>query len=694
MIWEERAAAGETLAEWGKITTVTFAAGRFWAMSRALNFVATSADGVTWLKNQSASSLNVGRIAEGDGVLLGIDTSTSRLSSPDGEGWNFQTPRAVRSTDGGQTWNYAGSLNPLAVVSGGLIYQDGEWWAGGTALLSSPDGIREEFVRRVMISRDNGATWEFRAEDGSPWSGNAPLYDLEGFRGKVYVLGIEGTLVTSLGQQPFFESEWSDPSGLQLIDLQAGGDTRVGVGRYGLLTWSRDGTHWQTASQSTVTGDLGAAAWGNDHWIVAGNAGLARSSDGKQWQMLPGTQEFSAGAIAYGGGKFVAGGPGSRAVFSDDVGDSWNEIDPNVGTLRRVVFGRDRFVGLITPPGGRETVHVSSDGLAWAPANQTEAWAWQRVEYIEGLFYAVGSRRDDETGVIARSAEGLNWTVVGTTPDPVFAIAGRPGRMVAGTQNGWVWVSTFGAEWSSVGSPMLLPHGPPASFEAVGSQFVGVTYFGRVVVSFDGTVWEAEDFSGVGMIRELEQGNGQLLAVGNGGVIWESGTARFTNNSARSHVGQADSLLISGFVVNGSDRQRILLRAAGPALRELGVPGALNRPVLQLLSNAGTVLGYNAGWSNHETAGEVAVATGQVGAFTFPEGSNDSAMLFDLPAGAYTAAVSGMDGETGVALVEIYAISATGNRLVNISTRTEVGTGNDILVMGFVVSGEAPSGFW
>jgi hypothetical protein len=45
-----------------------------------------------------------------------------------------------------------------------------------------------------------------------------------------------------------------------------------------------------------------------------------------------------------------------------------------------------------------------------------------------------------------------------------------------------------------------------------------------------------------------------------------------------------------------------------------------------------------------------------VGAFGLAAGSTDSAMILTLPAGAYTAQVSGANNTTGIALVEIYEI--------------------------------------
>jgi hypothetical protein len=73
-------------------------------------------------------------------------------------------------------------------------------------------------------------------------------------------------------------------------------------------------------------------------------------------------------------------------------------------------------------------------------------------------------------------------------------------------------------------------------------------------------------------------------------------------------------------------------------------------------------------------------------------GSADAALLAKLSAGAYTAQVTTKTASTGVALLETYdtATVAGAARLVNVSARTKVGTGADILIAGFVIAGEAP----
>ena len=132
-------------------------------------------------------------------------------------------------------------------------------------------------------------------------------------------------------------------------------------------------------------------------------------------------------------------------------------------------------------------------------------------------------------------------------------------------------------------------------------------------------------------------------------------TARLVNASTRAFVGTGDSVLIPGFVISGTGSVKLLIRAAGPALAALGVSGALADPQITLYSGT-TVVGTNDNWSTATNAGEISTAATSVGAFAFASGSRDSALLVTLPAGSYTASVSGVGGTTGTALVEIYVV--------------------------------------
>ena len=71
-----------------------------------------------------------------------------------------------------------------------------------------------------------------------------------------------------------------------------------------------------------------------------------------------------------------------------------------------------------------------------------------------------------------------------------------------------------------------------------------------------------------------------------------------------------------------------------------------------------------------------------------PANDFESAILQVLPTGNYTVILSGKNGTTGVGLVEVYDISpGVFAELTNVSTRGFVGTGQDVMIGGFITSG-------
>jgi hypothetical protein len=81
------------------------------------------------------------------------------------------------------------------------------------------------------------------------------------------------------------------------------------------------------------------------------------------------------------------------------------------------------------------------------------------------------------------------------------------------------------------------------------------------------------------------------------------------------------------------------------------VSGSLASPVLTLFNSSNQPIASNSGWANSST---LSTAFAKVGAYPFPAGSSDSALIATLPPGTYTVQVTGANGSTGVALVEIY----------------------------------------
>lgn len=163
-------------------------------------------------------------------------------------------------------------------------------------------------------------------------------------------------------------------------------------------------------------------------------------------------------------------------------------------------------------------------------------------------------------------------------------------------------------------------------------------------------------------------------------------TGRLINISCRATVGTGQNILIPGLVIGGSGTEILLIRADGPALIPFGVSGVLAQPSLSVYSGS-TVVASNTVWGTNSNPSQIASIAAQVGAFPLASNSADCALIANLGPGAYTVQVSGVGSTTGVALAEVYEVSSTGTRLINLSTRAQVGTGGNILISGFVVGG-------
>jgi len=118
-------------------------------------------------------------------------------------------------------------------------------------------------------------------------------------------------------------------------------------------------------------------------------------------------------------------------------------------------------------------------------------------------------------------------------------------------------------------------------------------------------------------------------------------------------------VLIAGFVIDGPAPKRLLVRAAGPALGEFGVVAALLDPAIVLHEQVAGVwqeVLRNDDWWNQPGASAVGDAMRAAGAFPLAPGAKDAAFVVTLEPGAYTATVSGVRGDRGIAIVEVYEL--------------------------------------
>jgi hypothetical protein len=150
-----------------------------------------------------------------------------------------------------------------------------------------------------------------------------------------------------------------------------------------------------------------------------------------------------------------------------------------------------------------------------------------------------------------------------------------------------------------------------------------------------------------------------ILAGKNGGTgvglvevydLARGANSKLANISARGFVQTDDSVMIGGFIIGGGTgggTARVMVRALGPSLP---LSGALGDPTLELHDNDGALIASNDNWRTDQEA-EI-IATGIP-----PSNDLESAIVRTLTAGNYTAIVRGVNGTTGIALVEAYGLN-------------------------------------
>jgi uncharacterized protein GlcG (DUF336 family) len=160
---------------------------------------------------------------------------------------------------------------------------------------------------------------------------------------------------------------------------------------------------------------------------------------------------------------------------------------------------------------------------------------------------------------------------------------------------------------------------------------------------------------------------------------------KLANISTRVTAGAGDNQLIGGFIIQGTEPKKVIIRAIGPSLSQFGITSVLADPKLELHDQTGAVVATNDNWTESQQA-EIE-ATGIP-----PVNELESAIVRTLAPGAYTAIAGGKDGAAGTAVVEVYDLSPTSDStLANISTRGAVGGASDVMIGGFIIAGESGS---
>jgi WD40 repeat protein len=416
---------------------------------------------------------------------------------------------------------------------------------------------------------------------------------------------------------------------------------------------------------------------GSGTWTATGSLGAER--------------QFPTATLLPNGKVLVAGGFGSTGYLTsaelyDPASGTWSATG-SLGTARELHTATLLPNGKVLVAGGFDSSGLLASAELYDPARGT----WTTTG-------SLGITRYNHTATLL--------------PNGKVLVAGG-GQMIGELARAELYDPTLGT-WSATGglatareqhTATLLPDGKVLVAGGSGST-AGYLASAELYDPASGT-WSAT--GSLGTAREVHTAtllpNGNVLVAGGIGESLLLASAelylgpaiptKITNISSRASVGMAQNVTIAGFIVTGTDAKSVVVRGIGPTLgQKFNVQGALADPFLGLLDGNGNVLYENNNWKepwgNYPTQ-QAEIQNLGLACAGHPCGPPDpleSAILQTLPPGRYTAILSGSNGTTGVGLVEVYDVSTgVSAEFTNVSTRGFVGTGDNVLIAGFISDG-------
>jgi hypothetical protein len=311
-----------------------------------------------------------------------------------------------------------------------------------------------------------------------------------------------------------------------------GGGRFVAGSDEGAMAYSDDGANWTGVTYSaawdytdtsrgdtyTNTAHISAIAYGNNRFVAVGGYGkIAYSTDnGITWTAaadspFPATYAngdwalpYAIYAIAYGGGKWVAGGLEGKMAYSADNGATWTAVTDSAfgeSDINAIAYGNKRFVA-----GGVEgKMAYSDDGINWTAVADSTFGSddflppdINAIAYGNNRWVAVG-----EFGAMAYSDDGATWTAVADSAIWEYEYTGSFSMDLSGNTN------------------MLMIGANILAIAYGNKRFVAVAEEGKTAYSDDGVTWTAVADSAFGdnAIYAIAYGNGKFVAVGAGGAM-------------------------------------------------------------------------------------------------------------------------------------------------------------------------------
>ena len=638
----------------------------------------SSNDGLIWRETiigAGAVGTSLRAAAAGPNELVAVGTSGTILHSSNGQRWNSRT--SGTSSQLNDVTFGAGLF--IAVGNSGVVL------ASADALTWSPQAAPANLALNGIIFEKNlwiitGASGRiFTSSNGTLWTqrttNTTNALNKSAFGNGIFVaVGSAGTILNSTDGITWNLA--AAPTKEALTDVAFGGGTFVTVGSGGATFTSTNGTTW--TNRSTTNEALSSVNYAIGHFIATGiGSAYYLSTDGATWNVrftgaldpvlscvesrnelfLVGENSaiLAAGAplitttnppeviattpatltAAVAGSAFtltyqwtkdgapVAGATNSAYLLPQaDLNDSGDYRLLATGPQGSTVSAINRLT--VVPPLVGRIINLSVRAIVGEGGQAL----------ITGFFISPGATKTVLIRGIGPSLAPLG--VTGGLADPALQLFSEKSPLPLATNDNWAGGALLGP-FAAVGA---FPIDPASLDAALQINLASGAYTGQVLGN-GGT-------SGIALLELYDSDPTQNPT-----------NSRLTNVSARAQVGIGANVLIAGFAISGNVPRTILVRAIGPSLAIFGVSAPLADPQLEVYRGA-LRLYANDNWGTTASPADVAeLATtfARVGAFPLPNSrSRDSALRLTLAPGNYTAQISGVNGTTGVALVEVYEI--------------------------------------
>ena len=236
--------------------------------------------------------------------------------------------------------------------------------------------------------------------------------------------------------------------------------------------------------------------------------------------------------------------------------------------------------------------------------------------------FNTGGRDRAQTPVLLSQLGNISTRAFVQTGDNVMI----GGFIVRGSQSKRVIIRAIGPELTQYGVPNPLLNPTLELHDVTGALIASndnwqTTIIGGIITSdqraeIRGSGHAPGDRRESAIIADLPPGNYTAIVSGVNDSTGSCSRGRYDlspeansalgNISTRAFVQTGDNLMIGGFIVQGTQPKKVILRAIGPELTQYEVPNASANPTLELHDHTGASIASNDNWQHTIIGGIIA----------------------------------------------------------------------------------------